>query len=156
MGAKIQAFDIFQTPLSSHYPLPLSIDIFWWQGGWPALCEVFPVEEDVESRVWHTLVHLGVGLGLLALYLLYRKWSRIWSAGSELRGHGRKWPSLRRTEVKLFPLHGAGRSDAPPCLVRTVSAMRYKSLVYRRYGNISMLESVEVLRSDMYPVSWPY
>jgi hypothetical protein len=23
MGAKIQAFDIFQTPLSSHYPLPL-------------------------------------------------------------------------------------------------------------------------------------
>ncbi len=24
MGAKIQAFDIFQTPLSSHYPLPLT------------------------------------------------------------------------------------------------------------------------------------
>jgi hypothetical protein len=24
MGAKIQAFDIFQTPLSSQYPLPLS------------------------------------------------------------------------------------------------------------------------------------
>ncbi len=24
MGAKIQAFDIFQTPLSSHYPQPLS------------------------------------------------------------------------------------------------------------------------------------
>jgi hypothetical protein len=24
MGAKIQAFDIFQTPLSFHYPLPLS------------------------------------------------------------------------------------------------------------------------------------
>ncbi len=24
MGVKIQAFDIFQTPLSSHYPLPLS------------------------------------------------------------------------------------------------------------------------------------
>jgi hypothetical protein len=24
MGAKTQAFDIFQTPLSSHYPLPLS------------------------------------------------------------------------------------------------------------------------------------
>ncbi len=24
MGAKIQAFDIFQTPLNSHYPLPLS------------------------------------------------------------------------------------------------------------------------------------
>jgi hypothetical protein len=23
MGAKIQAFDIFQTPFSSHYPLPL-------------------------------------------------------------------------------------------------------------------------------------
>jgi len=23
MGAEIQAFDIFQTPLSSHYPLPL-------------------------------------------------------------------------------------------------------------------------------------
>jgi hypothetical protein len=23
MGAKIQAFDIFQTPVSSHYPLPL-------------------------------------------------------------------------------------------------------------------------------------
>ncbi len=23
MGAKIQAFDIFQAPLSSHYPLPL-------------------------------------------------------------------------------------------------------------------------------------
>jgi hypothetical protein len=23
MGAKIQAIDIFQTPLSSHYPLPL-------------------------------------------------------------------------------------------------------------------------------------
>ncbi len=23
MGAKIQAFDIFQTPHSSHYPLPL-------------------------------------------------------------------------------------------------------------------------------------
>ncbi len=33
MGAKIQAFDIFQTPLSSHYPLPLitffNIKIFW-------------------------------------------------------------------------------------------------------------------------------
>ncbi len=27
MGAKIQAFDIFQTPLSSHYPLPL----IWWK-----------------------------------------------------------------------------------------------------------------------------
>ncbi len=27
MGAKIQAFDIFQTPLSSHYPLPLKIQI---------------------------------------------------------------------------------------------------------------------------------
>ncbi len=26
MGAKIQAFDIFQTPLSSHYPLPLMPD----------------------------------------------------------------------------------------------------------------------------------
>jgi hypothetical protein len=26
MGAKIQAFDIFQTPLSSHYPLPLTVD----------------------------------------------------------------------------------------------------------------------------------
>jgi hypothetical protein len=25
MGAKIQAFDIFQTPLSSHYPLPLKV-----------------------------------------------------------------------------------------------------------------------------------
>ncbi len=25
MGAKIQAFDIFQTPLSSHYPLPLNL-----------------------------------------------------------------------------------------------------------------------------------
>jgi len=25
MGAKIQAFDIFQTPLSSHYPLPLNM-----------------------------------------------------------------------------------------------------------------------------------
>jgi hypothetical protein len=24
MGAKIQAFDIFQTPLGPHYPLPLS------------------------------------------------------------------------------------------------------------------------------------
>jgi hypothetical protein len=24
MGAKTQAFDIFQTPLSSHYPLPLN------------------------------------------------------------------------------------------------------------------------------------
>ncbi len=24
MGAEIQAFDIFQTPLSSHYPLPLT------------------------------------------------------------------------------------------------------------------------------------
>jgi hypothetical protein len=27
MGVKIQAFDIFQTPLSSHYPLPL-INVF--------------------------------------------------------------------------------------------------------------------------------
>ena len=27
MGAKVQAFDIFQTPLSSHYPLPLMYDI---------------------------------------------------------------------------------------------------------------------------------
>ncbi len=26
MGAKIQAFDIFQTPLSSHYPLPLKYE----------------------------------------------------------------------------------------------------------------------------------
>jgi hypothetical protein len=26
MGAKIQAFDIFQTPLSSHYPLPLNLN----------------------------------------------------------------------------------------------------------------------------------
>jgi hypothetical protein len=31
MGAKIQAFDIFQTPLSSHYPLPLIIQFsFSW------------------------------------------------------------------------------------------------------------------------------
>ncbi len=27
MGAKIQAFDIFETPLSSHYPLPLNLYI---------------------------------------------------------------------------------------------------------------------------------
>jgi hypothetical protein len=27
MGAKIQAFDIFQTPLSSHYPLPLTFNL---------------------------------------------------------------------------------------------------------------------------------
>ncbi len=27
MGAKIQAFDIFQTPLGSHYPLPLNAPI---------------------------------------------------------------------------------------------------------------------------------
>jgi hypothetical protein len=26
MGAKIQAFEIFQTPFSSHYPLPLMLD----------------------------------------------------------------------------------------------------------------------------------
>jgi hypothetical protein len=26
MGAKIQAFDFFLTPLSSHYPLPLNIE----------------------------------------------------------------------------------------------------------------------------------
>jgi hypothetical protein len=28
IGAKIQAFDIFQTPLSSHYPLPLTQKFF--------------------------------------------------------------------------------------------------------------------------------
>jgi hypothetical protein len=28
MGARIQAFDIFQTHLSSHYPLPLTVFIF--------------------------------------------------------------------------------------------------------------------------------
>jgi hypothetical protein len=33
MGAKIQAFDIFQTPLSSHYPLPLSLDYSWAKVG---------------------------------------------------------------------------------------------------------------------------
>ncbi len=27
MGANVQAFDIFQTPLSSHYPLPLIVKI---------------------------------------------------------------------------------------------------------------------------------
>jgi hypothetical protein len=27
MGAKIQAFDIFQTPLSSHYPLALILEM---------------------------------------------------------------------------------------------------------------------------------
>lgn len=43
------------------------------QGGWEALCDAFPVEEDVETRLWRTLVHLGLGLGLLALYLVYRK-----------------------------------------------------------------------------------
>lgn len=43
------------------------------QGGWEALCEAFPVEEDVEARLWRTLVQLGLGLGLLALYLVYRK-----------------------------------------------------------------------------------
>ncbi len=30
MGAKIQAFDIFQTPLSSHYPLPLTGNILFY------------------------------------------------------------------------------------------------------------------------------
>jgi hypothetical protein len=29
MGAKIQAFDIFQTPLSSHYPLPLMCNLYF-------------------------------------------------------------------------------------------------------------------------------
>ncbi len=29
MGAKIQAIDIFQTPLSSHYPLPLKGHIWF-------------------------------------------------------------------------------------------------------------------------------
>jgi hypothetical protein len=33
MGAKIQAFDIFQTPLSSHYLLPLKVDINGKRGG---------------------------------------------------------------------------------------------------------------------------
>jgi hypothetical protein len=31
MGAKIQAFDIFQTPLSSHYPLPLKSHSYSWK-----------------------------------------------------------------------------------------------------------------------------
>ncbi len=31
MGAKIQAFDIFQTPLSSHYPLPLNEESYHLQ-----------------------------------------------------------------------------------------------------------------------------
>jgi hypothetical protein len=43
------------------------------QGGWATLCETFPVEEDVETRLWRTLVHMGLGLSLLALYLVYRK-----------------------------------------------------------------------------------
>ncbi len=30
MGAKIQAFDIFQTPLSSHYPLHLSFAVLYF------------------------------------------------------------------------------------------------------------------------------
>ncbi len=30
MGAKIQAFDIFQTLFSSHYPLPLSGFLNFW------------------------------------------------------------------------------------------------------------------------------
>jgi hypothetical protein len=46
---------------------------FSFQGGWDALCDAFPVQEDVETRLWRTLVHLGLGLGLLALYLVYRK-----------------------------------------------------------------------------------
>jgi hypothetical protein len=43
-------------------------------------------------------------------------------------GHHRMhyFTCLRRPEIKLFPMHGAGGSDAPPCLLRTVSAMRYK------------------------------
>jgi hypothetical protein len=43
------------------------------QGGWATLCDTFPVEEDVETRLWRTLVHMGLGLSLLALYLVYRK-----------------------------------------------------------------------------------
>ncbi len=36
MGAKIQAFDIFQTPLSSHYPLPLIYTCRYWRGELPS------------------------------------------------------------------------------------------------------------------------
>ncbi len=41
MGAKIQAFDIFQTPLSSHYPLPLS-----------RLCDLFYVQITKSQQSW--------------------------------------------------------------------------------------------------------
>jgi hypothetical protein len=34
MGAKIQAFDIFQTPLSSHYPLPLRLSCLALPPAW--------------------------------------------------------------------------------------------------------------------------
>ena len=49
------------------------VHMYLLQGGWEGLCEAFPVEEDLETRLWRSLLHLGLGLGLVAIYLHYRK-----------------------------------------------------------------------------------
>jgi hypothetical protein len=41
MGAKTQAFDIFQTPLSSHYPLPLNVNVPFLYHNFDVHCPCF-------------------------------------------------------------------------------------------------------------------
>ncbi len=52
MGAKNQAFDIFQTPLSSHYPLPLNMkdDILLYVA--LRMCTYAAVENPTRHSRW--------------------------------------------------------------------------------------------------------
>jgi hypothetical protein len=51
MGAKIQAFDIFQTPLSSHYPLPLKYDLLIsWMYFWNFYSQVFKTGQQSANQ----------------------------------------------------------------------------------------------------------
>ncbi len=92
MGAKIQAFDIFQTPLSSHYPLPLTSDI---PGG---------TEHPPSARV-------AAGLGSFpSRYILSRLCLSLLSLSLlSLSLHSLSLHSLSRLSLSLHTVHSLSR-----------------------------------------------
>jgi hypothetical protein len=105
MWAKTQAFDIFSTPLISHYPLPLNIQIFTsnWQ-----LCRL-SMEKNAFNKPKSNLYKRGRLLYLVALPWLVG--SSFWWKISKTVEAGEYWMINR--ESGFLPVVWFGSSPTP-------------------------------------------
>jgi hypothetical protein len=71
MGAKIQAFDIFQTPLSSHYPLPLRKQAAFYALKWQRAKPKNAIKAPKGQKSKKELVYIKIPMYLFLMALLW-------------------------------------------------------------------------------------